>query len=280
MLKYYKFFAMTLLLMSCTSHKENTKNSGSAIVKDLIQRTTLSGTVIPFRKAIITAPYNGYVKKLFVKTGESITKGSPLVSLSQSLQTESEEFPLRAPFSGTVVQIEKSEGEYVKENDTSQFILRIDDTSKLYVNAVAPEIDRVKLKIGQEAIVTATALLNQQYKGVIREMSMAAKEKDQWSRSQVVEFSVKIEVLNPDDSLKSGMTTLIDVITDKKEKVLFLRHEFIRKENNEYFVTTTNKEKKSIKLGIQNEEGFEILSGITEKDQLTQVDYLNEASQK
>ena len=280
MLNYFKIFGLTLFLISCTSRKENTKNSGSAEIKDLIQRATLSGTVIPFRKAIITAPYNGYVKKLYVKTGDSIIKGAPLVSLSQSLQTESEEFPLRSPFSGTVVQIEKSEGEYVKENDTTQFILRIDDTSKVFVNAVAPEIDRVKLKIGQEAIITATAILNKQYKGVIREMSMAAKEKDQWSRSQVVEFSVRIEVTNPDESLKSGMTTLIDVITDKKEKVLFLRHEFIRKEVGEYFVTTINNEKKSLTLGIQNEEGFEVLSGITDKDQLTQVDYLDEASKK
>ena len=83
--------------------------------------------------------------------------------MTPSLQSNDNPFPLRAPFSGTVVQIEKSEGEFIKEGDIKDFILRIDDTSKMFILANSPEIDRVKVKLNQEAVIKASAIINKQY---------------------------------------------------------------------------------------------------------------------
>lgn len=246
---------------------------GTVVKQDIMQRVTIAGTVTPLKKTIVTAPYNGYIKKLFVEIGDKVKQGDPIVSVVQSLQASDGSFPLRSPLSGVVVQIAKSEGEYVKEGDPKEFILRIDDSSKLYVVANAPEIDRVKVKAGQDAVIKASAILSRKYKGVIRDLSLAAREKDQWSRSQVVEFPIRIEITDSDETIKSGMSVVIDVITAKKENVLTLRHEFIRRENEKYFVVLASGKRKDIQVGIQNEEGFEIVSGLQEGERIKQIDF-------
>mgnify|MGYP000863163838 CR=1 FL=1 len=266
-------FGSVVYFRSSNSVSGSKSGYGTVIKQDIMQRVTIAGTVTPLKKTIVTAPYNGYVKKLFVKIGDKVKQGDPIVSVVQSLQASDSSFPLRSPLSGVVVQIEKSEGEYVKEGDPKEFILRIDDTSKLYVVANAPEIDRVKVKAGQDAIINASAILSRKYKGVIRDLSLAAREKDQWSRSQVVEFPIRIEITDSDETIKSGMSVVIDVITAKKENVLTLRHEFIRRENEKHFVVLASGKRKDIQVGIQNEEGFEIVSGLREGERIKQIDF-------
>lgn len=255
------------------------KALGEAKIQDLVQRVTIAGTVSPSRKSIITAPYNGYVKKLFVKVGDVVKQGDPLVAVAQSLQSGDGNFPLRSPFNGTVVQVERSEGEFVRENDSKDFILRIDDTDKLFVLANTSEIDRVKIKEGQEAVIRISAVPDKNFKGIIRELSLAARDKDQWSRSQVSDFPVKIEIIDKDEIIKPGMSAVMDVITAKKEKVLMLRHEYIRREGEKYFVITVSNKRKDIIVGLQNEEGFEVLSGISEGEKIKQIDFTETQSE-
>lgn len=246
---------------------------GTVERKDLVQRVTIAGMIAPFRKTIITAPYNGYVKKLFVHIGDMIKQGEPIVSVVQSLQNEESTFPLRAPVNGRVVQIEKAEGEFARENDVKDFILRIDDTSRLFILANAPEIDRLKIKVGQEAIVKASAVVTRNYKGVIREMSLAAREKEQWNRSQVVEFPIRVEITERDEQLMPGMSVVIDIITAKKEKVLMLRHDMVRRDGEKYYVIMAGGGRRDIKVGMQNEEGFEVVEGLKEGDRVKQASF-------
>jgi multidrug efflux pump subunit AcrA (membrane-fusion protein) len=256
-----------------TSGPQAERTIGLVKKQDIIQRVTIAGSVVPFRKTILTAPYTGYLKTIFVKTGDLVKKGDPLATIVQSLQSGEDAFPLRSPLNGTVVQVNKNEGEYVKEGDVKDFILRIDDSSKLFISANAPEIDRVKIKLGQEAVINASAVLGRKYKGIIRDLSLAANDKESYSRNQVVEFPIKIEITDSDDIIKSGMSVVIDIISSKKEKVLVLRHEFVHQENETYFVILKSNERRNIQVGIQNEEVFEIVAGLQEGEAVKQVDF-------
>lgn len=263
-----------VVIISISTTKTKNLDIGTVVKQDLIQRVTIAGTVTPIKKTLVITPYNGYVKKLFVKVGDRVKQGDPLVSIVQSLQNADGSFPLRSPLDGVIVQVGKTEGEFVKDGDPAEYILRIDDNSKYFIMADAAEIDRVKLKSGQEAIIRASAILDRTYKGIIRELSLAAKEKEQWGRSsQSVEFSIKIEIIDSDEKLKSGMSAVIDVITAKKENVLTLRHEFIRRDKEQYFVILKSNIRKNIQVGVQNEEGFEITSGLIEGEEIKQVDF-------
>jgi multidrug efflux pump subunit AcrA (membrane-fusion protein) len=266
--------ATALLLFS--AGRESPQPLGRVERKDLLQRVTIAGTIVPRRRTLVTAPYNGYVKEVFVKVGDQVRPGQPLVSVTQSLQSQEPVFPLRAPYAGTVVHVNKQEGENVKEGDSNEYLMRIDDMTKYYVEASAPEIDRVKLKLNQEAVIKASAILDKSYKGVITELTLAPRQGQ--GRSQQ-EYPVRIEVSDKDDILGPGMSVVVDIITARRENVLTLRHEFVhRDENGFYFVIHANGERRPIQVGMQNEESFEILDGIAEGQQVRQIDFASLAT--
>lgn len=241
--------------------------------EDIVQRVTISGTVTPLRKAVIMAPYRGYVRKLYVKMGDQVRIGDPIASVSVSLSSSEQVFPLRAPFAGRVTQVNKAEGEFVKEADQSDFIVRIDDLSRMFINANAAEMDKVKIRTGQEAIVKASAILDRTYKAVVRELSLAAIDKDRWERATLIEFPIRLELTDFDAEIEPGMSVLIDIATMRREKVLALRHEFVGREGEVYYVTMKSGERRNVRLGLQNDEKTEILEGLAEGDEIRKVDF-------
>jgi multidrug efflux pump subunit AcrA (membrane-fusion protein) len=258
-----------LLLGACTG-KENQAPLGKVERRDLVQRVTIAGGVIPKRRTLVTAPYDGYVKQLFVKVGDEVKAGQPLVSVTQSLLSTEPVFPLRAPYAGTVVHVQKYEGENVKNADVNGFIMRVDDLSKLYVQANVPEVDRSKLKVGQETLIKASAVTHRSYKGKITELTLAPKEGEGQNQ---LEYPLRIEVLDNDKSLGPGMSVVVDIITAKRDAALTLRHEYVTREPDGYFVILENGEKKKIEVGMQNEEAFEITSGLEEGQRVRQIDF-------
>lgn len=271
------FLLAVIALAACTKNKNAALAPGIGVVKrgTLEQKITISGNVVPNRSTSITAPFNGYVKKLFVKMGDQIKPGDPIVTITQSLQSNENSFPLRAPFPGTVVQMGRTEGQLVHQDLAAEFIVRIDDLTHIFVTATAPETDWVKLAPGQEVEIRAAAILTRTYKGVIRELALAAKqdETNYWASSSKVEFPVRLEVLDPDAKLSPGMTVVVDIIANKRENVLLLPHEYVNRDNGKFFVEMANGEKRAIEVGLQNEEAFEVKSGVNEGDQVKQMDF-------
>lgn len=241
---------------------------------DLVQKVTIAGVVEALKSTLVTAPYDGYVQKIFVKIGDKVKNGDPIVSVSQSLQSTESVYPIRSPFSGTVVQILKTEGQFVRQSAATDYIVRIDDVSQLFVNASVPEIDIVKVKVGQEAIVKASPILDRSYKGEVRDISLAATLQESYNNRAQAEYLVKLQILDIDDQLKPGMSTVLDIIPLKKENVLLLPHEFIDKKGESYFVTLKNGSTKSVKIGLQNESQVEITEGLKEGDEIKQVDFI------
>ena len=264
-----------------TGHGTPVNEQGIGIVKrqNLVQDVSVAGTIVPFKRTIFTPPYDAYIKKIYVTVGEKVKAGDAVVSLEQSLKERHEEdFPLRAPFPGTVVQVLHSEGEYVQTStdpNSVNAMVRIDDLSRLFVTAEVPESDVDKIRVGQSVIVKATPVLDKSYRGVIREIALAAIEKQQQYQhsGDRVEFQVKLEILDADKRLKPGMSTLIDIITDQREQVLVLPHEYIEKRKDQYYVTLESGEHRKIKVGLANDEMFEIQQGLSEGDRVRVVDF-------
>jgi multidrug efflux pump subunit AcrA (membrane-fusion protein) len=247
---------------------------GTVTRGDLRQQVTIAGTVVSRRRTLVTAPYNGYVKKLYVKVGDQVKAGDPLVSVAQSLNVAEPVFPLRAPYAGTVMYVQKYEGEHVKGEDTNDFLLRIDDLSALFIQATTPEVDRLKLKAGQEAVIKASAVLDRPYKGVIRELTLAPKEgNSSGGGGQQSEYPVRVEVTERDQELGPGMSVVVDIITAEKEKVLQLPHEYVLRDKDGYSVTLADGTRRPVKVGMQSEEAFEITEGLMEGERVRAVDF-------
>jgi multidrug efflux pump subunit AcrA (membrane-fusion protein) len=260
-----------LLMSQAPSKREDGENLGVVKRQDLSQRVNVSGAVAPNRTVTFVPPYEGYVRKIYVKLGQTVKAGDPVVKITPGADDEA--FPLRAPFDGVVVQVMRTEGQYVSKNKDDA-IVRVDDISKLNVESDAPELDYAKLKVGQDVIIKASAIMSRTYKGKITEIAQAARGQDRWERSKV-EFPIKVAIVDHDDKLKPGMSVVIDVITEQAPAALTLRHEFIRKEGDNYVVTMANGEKRQIKVGLRNEEAFEVTEGLKEGDQVKPVDFLS-----
>lgn len=254
-------------------HSDQKKTTAIVQLGEIIQRSSISGTIAPLRKTIITAPYQGYVKKVYIKLGQVVKAGDPIASVAPTLASGDAVFPLRAPFAGKVVQLNKAEGEFVKAADATDFIARVDDMSKLYVDSNIPELDRAKMKSGLEATIKASAILDRTYMGIVRELTFAAREDSRYGMTSTAEFPMRLEVLDFDDQLRPGMSVIVDIVTMKKQNVLTLRHEFIGADKGSYFVTLANGKRKKIGIGIQNEEYSEIISGIEPGAVVQKVDF-------
>jgi len=251
------------------------RDIASAERKDLLIKVTVAGTVIPHKRTVFTPAYSGYVRKLYVSVGDKVVTGAPVVSLAQSPNGGDVGFPMRAPFGGSVVQVLKSEGEYVEEKGEGNAIVRIDDLSRLFVVSEVPENDIGRVRLGQEVMIKVNAVLDRSYKGVIREIALAAKEKKEWRRSgDGVEFEVRIEITDQDAQVKPGMSSIVDIITDKRERVLALQQEFVEKNGNAYQVTLADGKKREVQVGVQNAELFEIRGGLQEGEKVKMVDFL------
>ncbi len=283
-----RIIGLIILSISCQFFSGCGEQPNTKLTKvtygDLIQQVSVSGVVIANRKTIISAPYNSYIKKLYVVVGQTIVEGTPIVSLTQSLRNvEEEPHPLRAPFTGTVVQIFKTAGEYVSVGGNvgvgspigNEAIVRIDDLSKLFIEALVPEIEIDKLKEGQEVIIKSLALLNKTYKGVIKNIFLAAREQGEFDKAKV-EFKIIIEILDADQRLKPGMSIIADIVTNKRTHILTLRHEYVLRKGVEYFVTTRNGKQKSIQVGLATDEAVEILDGVKAGESIRQIDFMSE----
>ena len=244
--------------------------------KDLVQRVTSAGIVIPHRRTVIIAPYNGYLRKLYVQIGQKVKAGEPIVVVTESLTDSlTQAYPLRAPFAGTVVQVLHTEGEYVSSTGNDSTLVRIDDLSHLGIVADIPEMEIPNIKEGQQAILRISAVLSKTYRGVIREISRAARETGQWNRpTDKADFPIQIEITDADAEIKPGMSAIVDIITAKHVKTLTLPHEFIQQTGDKYFVVLESGKKREIKIGLANEDEIEITSGLKEGDRVRQTDFL------
>lgn len=245
----------------------------------LAQRVIIAGAINPKRSTLITAPYSGYVQKIYVKLGQEVKEGSPLVSISQSLSHNEPVYPLRSPFNGKVVSLPKSEGEYVRQDNNEDYILRVDDLSELYIKATIPEIDRNKIRINQKAQIKVTAILGKTYEGIVQELSEASTAQEKWRGNSKVEYDSLIKISNPDSSLLPGMSAVIEIVTLQKNDILAIPHEFVLKGEKTSKVIMLDGERREVSLGTYNESLTEITKGLHEGDRIQQPNLLNELTQ-
>jgi multidrug efflux pump subunit AcrA (membrane-fusion protein) len=270
-------FSALLLASACSLFgSKGTPGAPLGIVKkgDVVQRITLSGTVIGARRIMITAPFHGVVKKLHVDLGARVKEGQPLVTIVTSLASDEPAFPIRAPFAGIVTQMQLLEGDFVREGESEKFILRVDDVSKLFVRSKVPELDVARMRTDQTAAIRIAALGNTTFSGVVREIALAAEEsKDNvFGGKGQVEFVTLTELKAPSDALRPGMSATIDIIVDERKNVLTLPLEYVSMKDGKYSVKMSTSEMKNVTVGLRNDQVFEITGGLSEGVQVQLVD--------
>ncbi len=121
-----------------------------------------------------------------------------------------------APVDGTVISREIDLGQPVAASFQAPELFTIaQDLTKMQIEVNVSEADIGKVKEGQDVKYTLDGYADSIFEGKVTQVRLAST-----NTSNVVTYSVIVDVANDDLKLKPGMTANVSIITDKSENVL------------------------------------------------------------
>jgi HlyD family secretion protein len=164
-----------------------------------------------------------------VKDGPSAEDVAAAQAAVEAAQATLDHAQLLAPFAGTVTEVEVNTGDLVSSGETA---FRIDDLEALYVDLQISEVDLASLKVGQPATLEFDAIADKVYNGEVTEIGMIG------SVSQgVVNYPVTVQVTDPDENIRPGMTASVTIIVDEVTDALLVPNKAIRNNGGQQTVT-------------------------------------------
>ncbi len=127
---------------------------------------------------------------------------------------------LTAPFTGTITRADPKTGDQVSPS-TAAF--RLDDLSHLLVDVQVSEVDINSVEPGQNVVLTFDANPGQEYLGVINKVGQVGNP-----AQGAVNFVVTVELIEPDENVKPGMTAAVTINVEELENVLLVPNRAVR----------------------------------------------------
>ncbi len=173
-------------------------------------------------------------------------------------------------------------------------MLTVADLSKMEATVNVDENDVVLISVGDTAKIHVDAFTDRTFTGVVTQIGNSAITQGLGTQDEVVNFEVKILILNPENKIRPGMSCDADIQTEKKENVLSVPIQSVtarvakenittdpsqandqaaidakaKKDRNNkpkevVFITQDNKAKMlEVKTGISDDTYIEIVSGL------------------
>jgi HlyD family secretion protein len=177
---------------------------------------------------------------------------------------------IRAPFDGTVAEINAELGEFVTPSPPGIPTLpAIDllDVSCLIISAPIDEVDAAAIKTGMTACVTLDAFPDKRCSGVVTRVAPYVLEKEKQARTVEVEVTLK----NPKDlaELLPGYSADIEVLIAVNTKALRLPTEAIIDKNLVLLIDGDNRlHRQNFQPGLADWTYTEVLSGLKTGDRV------------
>ncbi len=163
---------------------------------------------------------------------------------------------LAAPFAGTVTEATPMIGDQVSPGDTG---FRVDDLSRLLVDVQVSEVDINSVAIDQPALVTFDAVLGKNYHGKVVDVSRVGT-----SVQSVVNFSVTVELTDPDADVKPGMTASVTITIQSLTNVLLVPNRAVHLVNGQrvvYLLRTGKLSEVQVTLGASDDTMSVVTTG-------------------
>ena len=148
-------------------------------------------------------------------------------------------------------------------------IFQLADTTQLYVECGVDEADISDVKAGQRVKIGAEAFPGQFVDGTVERVNPAAK-----TDQNITSIKVRVRV-KPGFKLDllPGMNATCEFITQEKRGVLTVPSQAIQNEAGKAYVRVksadpTKPERREVQLGVEGNEGYEVLSGLKEGEEV------------
>ena len=137
-----------------------------------------------------------------------------------------------AAINGTITRIDARPGDYVTQTSPA---FRVDNTSRLYIPMNISEIDILQIHDGMEAEIILDANPDKIYHGIVTTISNQGTT----SGSRVT-FMTLIEIQDPDENLKIGMTAEVNLLTASAKQTLLVPANALYKIGTQTYVGVSN----------------------------------------
>jgi HlyD family secretion protein len=179
-----------------------------------------------------------------------------------------------SPIDGLVLSRDVNVGDAVSSilvlGSQATLIMTLGDISEVYVQGKVDEADIGKVYLNQPARIVVESFKDKKFTGKVTRISPYGKEKD-----NVTTFEVRVSISNPGGELKANMSANAEVILEEKKNVLMVPEASLiyDKDRNASVElpdphAENGRKKIPVKLGISNGVKTEIVSGLTERQQV------------
>jgi len=141
-------------------------------------------------------------------------------ALKEAIETLNKTY-VYSPMNGTISKLSVELGERVIGSAfTGTELLTVADLSNMEATVDVDENDVVLVSIGDTARIHIDAFGDKVFKGVVSQIGNSAKTTGLGTQEEVVNFEVKIKLLDVDDKIRPGMSCDADIETETKHNVI------------------------------------------------------------
>jgi HlyD family secretion protein len=121
-----------------------------------------------------------------------------------------------SPMNGTITQLNVELGERVLGSGFSQGtnIMTVSDLSNMEATVEVDENDVVLVSLGDTARIKVDAFGEREFIGIVTQIGNSAQTQGLGTQEQVVNFSVRVKLIEPDNGLRPGMSCNADIETE------------------------------------------------------------------
>lgn len=232
-----------------------TVSSNTVTEKDLTEILTTTGTLIANKTSNLNG--SGKVSTVSVKVGDTVDSQQTLASYDDGSNLVSE-------ISGTVTQVNISNGDYDLNSQQGKYSIVVEDLSLLKVEVNLSKNESKKVKQDQTATIISN---NEKIKGKV-------SEKDPTASNSTSETPTLHTIISLDETPKDWFAGFdvdvdINVNSEKGALVIPLNSLIYEDDSVSVFKIVDDKTKKvTIKTGIQSEKDIQVLSGLKKGDKI------------
>jgi len=223
----------------------------------------INGDVQPRNQVTIYPTVSGKLVQTLFGIGDRVKSGDVVAMVDPSRPGEVySRSPVVSTVSGTILQAPFNIGDTLS---TQSAIFVVGDLSSLLVETFIPERFVAVVRQGLRAVLWFEALPGETFNAEVIEINPVL---DPASRT----MRIRLRFINPDPRIKAGMFATISLVTNRKVDVPVIPRTSVINTYGSWIVFVVDEnntaKRREVTLGIDNEEFFEVLDGISMGDRV------------